>query len=550
MHIANSFWTAVTYIANCLTLSPFHGNQYQQPIPGRYELRPDINDVKVIEDPGYPIFKPPGGRPRWEGSDFVCEYPEMPEWTFCSTPSDRGCWLRHINGSRYDINTNYEINAPKGIDRYYEFDITDGTYNADGLIANDTKLVNDRYPGPWVQACWGDRIIVNVTNKLAFNGTSIHWHGIRQENTMHMDGVPGISQCPIAPGDYYVYNFSAIQYGSSWYHSHFSVQYADGLLGPITLHGPSTDNYDEPKLPLLMTDWFHNSAFEAIHQMGVQYPTILLNGTGDIRNYNYTWPNNNSQVEPNAEVPGKYQLFFVGEGEDPPTPPKRYLLRLINTSFGSTFIFSIDHHWLRVIEADFVPIEPYWTTHILVGIGQRYDVIVEATPSPYGEGVPTDGNYWIRTTSVACFVESLTNYTAGYDTTGILRYNGSSTSDPNTTQWSDIPSNPACSDEPVASLVPHLLWEVDDPRNGGAWGQRFDVSQYNSSANLTDFPMAHFSFQTQNFNPLQIDYNNPTFLDLDNSGKWPQSWVIVPENYTEDDWVSLFLLAEYVLNKH
>jgi hypothetical protein len=49
----------------------------------------------------------------------------------------------------------------------------------------------------------------------------------------HMDGVNGVTQCPIAPGDYFNYTWRAMQYGSSWYHSHYSVQYADGAVGPI-----------------------------------------------------------------------------------------------------------------------------------------------------------------------------------------------------------------------------------------------------------------------------------------------------------------------------
>jgi hypothetical protein len=48
-----------------------------------------------------------------------------------------------------------------------------------------------------------------------------------------MDGVNGVTQCPIAPGDYFNYTWRAMQYGSSWYHSHYSVQYADGAVGPI-----------------------------------------------------------------------------------------------------------------------------------------------------------------------------------------------------------------------------------------------------------------------------------------------------------------------------
>src|ERR1700733_12428337 len=65
------------------------------------------------------------------------------------------------------------------------------------------------------------------------NGTSVHWHGIRQNQTMHMDGVNGITQCPIAPNDSFTYSWNATQYGTSWYHSHYSVQYADGAHAPI-----------------------------------------------------------------------------------------------------------------------------------------------------------------------------------------------------------------------------------------------------------------------------------------------------------------------------
>jgi FtsP/CotA-like multicopper oxidase with cupredoxin domain len=50
---------------------------------------------------------------------------------------------------------------------------------------------------------------------------------------MHMDGVNGVTQCPTAPGDSFNYTFRAMQYGSAWYHSHYSAQYADGAAGPL-----------------------------------------------------------------------------------------------------------------------------------------------------------------------------------------------------------------------------------------------------------------------------------------------------------------------------
>jgi hypothetical protein len=183
--------------------------------------------------PRGPIFKPPGGRPNGDGSDFVCDYSNMTGWVFCSTPEDRSCWLSDGKGNVFDINTDYESIRPNGTTRYYTLNVTDGFVNADGLPFDEAKLFNHVYPGPWIQACWGDTLEITVINNLAYNGTSIHWHGIRQNQTMHMDGVNGITQCPIAPKDHFVYKFSVTQYGSSWYHSHYSLQYADGLVGPM-----------------------------------------------------------------------------------------------------------------------------------------------------------------------------------------------------------------------------------------------------------------------------------------------------------------------------
>lgn len=50
-------------------------------------------------------------------------------------------------------------------------------------------------------------VTVVVKNELKHNGTSVHWHGIRQLKTMHMDGVNGVTQCPVAPGSEFVYKW-------------------------------------------------------------------------------------------------------------------------------------------------------------------------------------------------------------------------------------------------------------------------------------------------------------------------------------------------------
>lgn len=233
-------------------------------------------------------------------------------------------------------------------------------------------------------------------------------------------------------------------------------------------------------------------------------------------------------------IPDIYQLHFE---KRPLRRAKRYLLRLINTSFDTTFIFSIDNHWLQVISSDFVPIEPYFNTSLLIGIGQRYNVIVEARPDAGPENpIPADGNFWIRTwTADGCEVDT---GTANYERNGIVRYDPASSSDPTSEPWPNIAFK--CSDEAASSLVPKLPWYVGEEANGDD-GERFSL-HFNRTGNTTIFPLARFAFDIKDsttFNPLQINYSDPIFLHLDDfSGNWPSQWAVVPESYTSQDWVS------------
>lgn len=346
---------------------------------------------------------------------------------------------------------------------------------------------------------------------------------------MHMDGVNGITQCPIAPNDSFVYNFTLTQYGSSWYHSHYSVQFADGAVGPMTIHGPSSAEWEEAiSPPLIMTDWGHNTAFNAVTTRDFGIPDILLNGRGDVRTF--------SNVTNQTAVRPPYSITL-----EKPTlgrPCRKYLLRIINTSFDSTFVFSIDHHMLQIVSADFVPIQPYYNTSVLVGIGQRYNVIVEANPLVYNDTdkLPTDGNYWMRTYLAEC--GQVQSPIDGYEKTGILRYNKSSQALPSSESW--YPISKDCSDETYTSLHPIVPWQVGSSNNGGDGdGELFNLSSIQPGPK--PYPLAFFTLANEfqpGIVPLRIDYGNPTFLNLDNKGPWNPEWRIVPENYTEKDWVS------------
>lgn len=128
---------------------------------------------------------------------------------------------------------------------YYNFDITGATFGPDG-VARPVMSVNGQMPGPAIKASWGDTVVVTVNNKLDnLNGTSIHFHGIRQLNNNMNDGVPSITQCPIAPGSSMTYTWVAENYGTSWYHSHFAIQAWEGVMGPMIIDGPHSADFDE-----------------------------------------------------------------------------------------------------------------------------------------------------------------------------------------------------------------------------------------------------------------------------------------------------------------
>ncbi|KAK0752999.1 multicopper oxidase-domain-containing protein [Schizothecium vesticola] len=543
MELWGRFWVLVTRLLSLTTLSVFDGpDQSQTPmglaVPAEHLEPVFVPSVGTNSKDGL-RFRPPGHRQdNGDGSEFKCDYSAMEAagWTNCSTP-DRSCWLVNKNtGERFDINTDYENKYPTGVRREYWLEVTKSNITADGFTFAGATVFNGSYPGPWIQACWGDTVVIHVRNSDPDRGTSIHWHGIRQLNSMHMDGVNGVTQCPIPPGSSFTYEWTAMQYGSSWYHSHYSDQYADGAVGPITLHGPSSGQFDEAAdIPTLMTDWRHGSIFGRSKERNIR--SILLNGTGDVTQFG------NPPSKNTTEIPTPYTLVFEQKVD---SRPKRYLLRLINTSIGSTFVFSIDNHLLSIVSADFVPIYPYLNTSVLIGIGQRYNVIVEADPRAKGKKDPDDGNYWIRTWVADNCGPGVGRTSQTYERTGILRYNSNSTAQPKSKAWDDV--SKACSDETYTSLRPVLPWIVGDPINNVSTGlQPQHMSVVSSSGG---FPTAFLAFRNNTggslaFTPLQINFSDPIFMNLDNTQPWNPLWQVYPEGRTgqEEDWVSTVWLA-------
>lgn len=92
---------------------------------------------------------------------------------------------------------------------------------------------NGTSPGPAIQANQGDRLRIILENRLP-ESFAIHWHGL--EIPYAMDGMPYLSQKPIAPGSQFAYEFTVHQNGTFFYHSHSPMQQMMGLAGMFILH--------------------------------------------------------------------------------------------------------------------------------------------------------------------------------------------------------------------------------------------------------------------------------------------------------------------------
>ncbi|CAF9905675.1 hypothetical protein IMSHALPRED_003923 [Imshaugia aleurites] len=286
-------------------------------------------------------------------------------------------------GSDTVNNTNpYTAGPVSGTGPTYNFNIARGFISPDGVNVS-ALLINGAFPAPLIEANWGDTITVNVCNNITGpeEGTALHWHGILQKTTPWFDGVPAVQQCPIPPGSCFTYSFLADLYGTSWYHSHYSAQYSAGLAGPMIIHGPSQVAYDYDLGPIMLSDWYHTPYLQNVE-------FILTPNVSPIKSNN-TLINGKMNYDCSLVAPGQTCVPNAGLSKFKFHSGKKHRLRLINSGAEGLQRFTIDGHNMTIIANDFVPIQPYTTNVVTLGIGQRSDVIVEGIGKP-------DSAYWMR----------------------------------------------------------------------------------------------------------------------------------------------------------
>lgn len=208
---------------------------------------------------------------------------------------------------------------------------------------------NGTVPGPTIEVTEGDRVRFVVTNRLP-EATAIHWHGL--EVPLEMDGVPGIGQDPIRPGETYVYEFTLHQHGTFFYHSHMAMQEMLGMLGLFVIHPR------EPYRPRVVRD------FGLLFQ---EWAILPNNPTPNTLAMEFNWLTINGKAGP-ATTP-----LLVKQGE-------RVRLRMVNLGMDHHPIHLHGHQWNVVgTEAGRIP-ESAWIpgNTVLLGVAQARDVEFEA----------------------------------------------------------------------------------------------------------------------------------------------------------------------------
>ncbi len=262
-----------------------------------------------------------------------------------------------------------------------------------GGVMAETLSYNDTVPGPLLRASVGDEVAVTVRNRLN-EPTSVHWHGIALRNDM--DGAAPATP-DIDAGQDFTYRFSVPHPGTYWAHPHTGLQADTGLYLPVIVDDPAEPGDYDAEWVVMLDDWtdgigssprqiyeglltmsgsahhmpgtgdMDDMAASAVPGMGGTRGSELLGGdAGDV-----TYP----YYLANGRIPGAASTFRVKPGQ-------RVRIRLINAGSDTAFRVALTGHRMTVTHTDGFPVAPAEFDAVLIGMGERYDVVVTA-----GDGV-------------------------------------------------------------------------------------------------------------------------------------------------------------------
>ncbi|HET8992597.1 MAG TPA: multicopper oxidase family protein [Rhodococcus sp. (in: high G+C Gram-positive bacteria)] len=258
----------------------------------------------------------------------------------------------------------------------------------------DTWSYGGRAVAPELRASVRNKLLVSVRNDLAVD-TTLHWHGIRIRNDM--DGAAPVTQDPIGPGGDFLYDFIVPDPGTHWYHSHSGLQADRGLFGALIVEDPHDTSGADVDAVLVLDDW--------VDGLGTTPEAVLAALNPAISGGHAGHGGGGAPAEQTTEETAAAQsLVSGGHGSsgplggmtqhigypmhlingrppnDPETvtaaPGNRVRLRIVNAAAETPYRFAVAGHELTVIAADGFDCVPTTVDTLIVGMAQRYDVLL------------------------------------------------------------------------------------------------------------------------------------------------------------------------------
>jgi FtsP/CotA-like multicopper oxidase with cupredoxin domain len=244
-------------------------------------------------------------------------------------------------------------------------------------------------PGPELRLGAGQLLRVEFDNRLPAP-TSIHWHGIALRNDM--DGVPGFTQAAVAPGARFLYEFTVPDPGTYFFHPHAGVQLDRGLYGVLIVEDPAEPGRYDREAVIVLDDWTDgvgetpDQILARLQANGMDHSEMpgMDHSMGGM-DHGAGMPAKAKPSGPLGDDAGdiRYPLYLANgrRARSPATvsarPGERVRLRIVNAGADTAFRLALGGHRLTVTHADGFPVRPVTGDALLIGMGERYDVIVQ-----------------------------------------------------------------------------------------------------------------------------------------------------------------------------
>ena len=272
----------------------------------------------------------------------------------------------------------------------YELTVTDTLVNFSGKEKR-AIAVNGQIPMPTLTFTEGDTAEIVVHNMLK-EGTSLHWHGVYLPNKE--DGVPYLTQMPIAPNQTFTYRFPIIQSGTHWYHSHAGLQEQIGMYGSLILLKKEDDPTfrkgidDLPQVPVILSEWTDLNP-DNVHRMLHNANDWAAIKKGTVQSYSEAIKAGHFKTKLGNEwkrmlamdVSDVYYEKFLINGKNSSQLSQfkggeKVRLRISNGGASSYFWLTYAGGKMTVVANDGNDVEPVEVDRLIIGVSETYDVVV------------------------------------------------------------------------------------------------------------------------------------------------------------------------------